>query len=104
MEDYRILGLKSHDCHVRMQQLLPVALRGLLSSGPRNAVQRMCAFFHELCQRVIDRNKMEQLDADIVETLCMFERFFSPSFFNIMVHLPIHLGREARLCRSVQYH
>ena len=26
----KISGLKSHDCHILMQQLLPVALRGLL--------------------------------------------------------------------------
>jgi len=25
----KITGLKSHDCHILMQQLLPVALRGL---------------------------------------------------------------------------
>ena len=26
----KITGLKSHDCHILMQQLMPVALRGLL--------------------------------------------------------------------------
>ncbi|XP_062000002.1 uncharacterized protein LOC133746279 [Rosa rugosa] len=33
----------------------------------------------------------------------MLEMYFPPSFFDIMVHLTIHLAREARLCGPVQY-
>ncbi|PNY00525.1 hypothetical protein L195_g023807 [Trifolium pratense] len=29
-KDLKLVGLKSHDCHVLMQQLLPVAIRGIL--------------------------------------------------------------------------
>ena len=29
MKDLKFVGLKSHDCHVLMQQLLPVAIRGI---------------------------------------------------------------------------
>jgi len=43
------------------------------------------------------------MEAEIVETLCMFERFFPPTFFNIMVHLTVHLGREARLGGPVHF-
>ncbi|KAL6276821.1 hypothetical protein ACE6H2_020422 [Prunus campanulata] len=103
LEDSKIFGLKSHDYHMLMQQLLSVALRGLLPKGPKTAIFRLCAFFNELCQRVLDRNKLEKLDEDIVQILCMLERFFPPSFFDVMVHLTIHLGREARLCGPVQY-
>ncbi|XP_058186185.1 uncharacterized protein LOC131303365 [Rhododendron vialii] len=103
MDELKVTGLKSHDCHVLMLQLLPVALKGLLPSGPRNAILRLCAFFNKLCQRVIDQEEMASLEDEVVETLCMFERFFPPSFFDIMVHLTIHLGREARLCGPVQY-
>lgn len=103
MEQYKLIGLKSHDCHVLMQQLLPMALRGLLPKGPRNALFRLCAFFNTLCQRSIDKEKMVEHENDISETLCMLERYFPPSFFDIMVHLVIHLGREARLCGPVQF-
>ena len=103
LEDCKITGLKSHDCHVLMQQLLPVALKGLMPKGPRNAVLRLCAFFNRICQRIIDREKIAALEEEVIETLCMFERFFPPSFFDIMIHLTIHLGREARLCGPVQY-
>ena len=49
-------GLKSHDCHVLMQQLLSVVLRGLLPKGPRHAIYKLCSYFNRLCQRVIERN------------------------------------------------
>ncbi|VVA32224.1 PREDICTED: transposase [Prunus dulcis] len=104
LEDSKIFGLKSHDYHMLMQQLLLVALRGLLPKGPRTAIFQLCAFFNELCQRVVDRNKLEKLEEDIVHTLCMLERFFPPSFFDVMLHLTIHLGQEACLCGPVQYH
>lgn len=103
LEDCKVMGLKSHDYHVLMQQLLPVAVRGLLPKGPRIAIIRLCAFFNHLCQRVIDREKLLVLENEIVETICMFERYFPPSFFDIMVHLCVHLGREARLCRPVHF-
>lgn len=103
LEDCKVSGLKTHDYHVLMQQLLPVAIRGLLPKGPRLAILRMCAFFNRLCQRVIDVEQISVMETEIVETLCMFERFFPPSFFDIMVHLTVHLGREARLCGPVHF-
>ncbi|XP_010495471.1 PREDICTED: uncharacterized protein LOC104772569 [Camelina sativa] len=103
VEECKVGGLKSHDYHVLMQQLLPVALRGLLPKGPRTAILRLCAFFNHLCQRVIDIEVITVLEAEIVETLCMFERFFPPTFFDIMVHLTVHLGREARLGGPVHF-
>ena len=103
LDECKIIGLKSHDCHILMQQLLSVALRGLLPKGPRNSIFKLSSFFNEICQGVIDRNRVEQLEDDVSETLCMLERYFPPSFFDIMIHLAIHLGREVRLCGPVQY-
>lgn len=100
----KILGLKSHDYHVLMQQLLPVALKGLLPKGPRNALLRFCSFFYDISQRVVDVEKIEAAEQEIIETLCMLERYFPPSFFDVMIHLTIHLGRETRLCGSNQFH
>ena len=31
-------------------------------------------------------------------TLCLLEKYFPPSFFDIMIHLTVHLVREVRLC------
>lgn len=103
VDECKIVGLKSHDHHILMQQLLSVAIRGLLPKGPRNALFCLSTYFSELCQRVVDGSKLEEMEDNIVETLCMLERFFPPSFFDIMIHLTIHLGREAQRCGPVQY-
>ncbi|XP_073283586.1 uncharacterized protein [Primulina huaijiensis] len=103
VEERKLIGLKSHDCHVLMQQLLSVALRNLLPKGPRNAIFLLGAFYNELCQRVLDRNRLEQLEENTAEILCMLERYFPPAFFTISVHLTIHLASEARLCGPVQF-
>ncbi|XP_050124129.1 uncharacterized protein LOC126601460 [Malus sylvestris] len=103
LSECNLIGLKSLDCHVLMQQLLPVAIRGLLPKGPRHAIFRLCVFFHELCQGVIDKSKLEVLENEVAETICMLEKYFQPSFFDIMAHLTIHLAREARLCGHVHY-
>ena len=102
IDECKIKGLKSHDYHILIQQLLTVALRGLLPKGPRFAIFQLSAYFNELCWRVIDGAKLEEMENDIAETLCMLERFFPP-FFDIMIHLTIHLGREAQRCAPVQY-
>ena len=44
-----------------------------------------------------------RLEANIVEILCQMETMFPPSFFDIMVHLPIHLANEIRLGGPVQF-
>ncbi|XP_056858747.1 uncharacterized protein LOC108850550 [Raphanus sativus] len=49
LDDCKVTGLKSHDYHVLMQQLLPIALKGLLPKGPRLAITRLCSFFNLLC-------------------------------------------------------
>ena len=95
--------LKSHDHHVLLHNLLPVALRGTLPRGPRIAVNRICNFFNRLCQRVIDPEKLLALEAEVIETLCQLERFFPPSLFDIMFHLPVHLARETRLGGPVHF-
>lgn len=33
----------------------------------------------------------------------MLERFFPPSFFDVMVHLPIHLAQEALIGGPVHF-
>ena len=54
MKDLKLLGLKSHDCHVLMQQLLPVAIRGILPKNVRHAIIRLCLFFNVVCSKVVE--------------------------------------------------
>ena len=52
---------KSHDFHVLMTQLLPVALRGILPENVRLAIVKLCAFLNEISQKAIDPEKLIQL-------------------------------------------
>ena len=54
MAEKKFQNLKSHDCHVIMTQLLPVALRGLLPENVRLAIMKLCAFLNAISQKVID--------------------------------------------------
>ncbi|XP_068497787.1 uncharacterized protein [Phaseolus vulgaris] len=101
MNALKLIGLKSHDCHVLMQQLLPVAIRGILPKNVRHTITRLCSFFNSICSKEIDSQKLDELEEEIIVILCQLEMFFPPSFFDIMVHLVVHLVREIRLCGPV---
>ncbi|KAI5316530.1 hypothetical protein L3X38_036237 [Prunus dulcis] len=47
--------------------------------------------------------EFDKLEEDVVVTLCLLEKYFPPSFFDIMVHLVVHLVREVRLCGPVYF-
>ncbi|KAA0043012.1 transposase [Cucumis melo var. makuwa] len=101
LENLTLSGLKSHDCHVLMQQLLPIAIRGVLPNNVRVAITRLCSFFNAICSKTLRISDLDKLQQDVVETLCLLEKYFPPSFFTIMVHLCVHLVREAKLCGPI---
>ncbi|KAF5457849.1 hypothetical protein F2P56_021926 [Juglans regia] len=101
--DGKISGMKSHDCHVFMQRLLPVAISGFLRSDIRLALTEFSSFFKALCARTLTLEILKRLQSDIAVILCKLEMIFPPAFFDIMVHLAIHLPREAYLAGPVQY-
>jgi hypothetical protein len=86
--------MKSHDCHVLMTALLPVALRGIKTELVRDAVMSLCLFFNAIEQKVIDEEKRLDLERRHFETLCLLEATFPLSFFDLMLHLTTHLLRE----------
>ena len=86
--------MKSHDYHVLMTLVLPVAIRNVLPVKIREIVMSLCFFFNVIEQKVIDDNLLTALDRRLHEMLCLMEAFFPPKFFNIMVHLTVHLVQE----------
>jgi len=60
-------------------------------------------FFRELCSRNLWADVMEHLKKEIPLILCKLEKIFSPAFFDVMVHLAVHLPDEALLRGPVQY-
>jgi hypothetical protein len=86
--------MKSHDCHVLMTTLLLVALRGIKKELVRDAVTSLCLFFNAIEQKVSDEEKLLDSERRHLETLCLLEATFPPSFFNLMLHLTSHLAWE----------
>ena len=103
VEERKIFGLKSHDCHVLMQQLLPLAIRGALDKNVCVVIVELCSFFKQLCSKVLNTNQLEHIENEIIVTLFKLERIFPPSFFNVMMHLPVHLTNKAKVTGPVQY-
>ena len=50
---------------------------------------------------MIDPIKIDELQEEVVVTLCLLEKYFPPAFFDVMVHLIVHLLREIKLCGPV---
>ncbi|KAL5579027.1 hypothetical protein UlMin_011469 [Ulmus minor] len=95
--DSRIVGLKSHDCHVIMQRLLPVGCRSLVNKTISSTIIELCTFFNQLCARTVNVTDMVKAQDQLVIILCKLERIFPPAFFDIMIHLVLHLPEEAIL-------
>jgi hypothetical protein len=92
-------SLKSHDYHVLMQQIMPLALQGLLILDARMVVMRMCKIFRRICIKVYNPAEFESLQVDVAESMVLLEMEFPLSFFDIMTHLPYQ--QELDLCGSV---
>ena len=103
ISDGKISGLKSHDCHVLLQQLLPVGIRPYLNKDVCDVVVELSGFFKKLCAKTLYVNDLERLEEGIVIILCKLERIFPPAFFDIMIHLMVHLPHEAKLAGPVSY-
>jgi hypothetical protein len=54
MAEKKFQNLKSHDCHMLMTQLLPIALRGILPENVRLPIVKICAFLNAISQKVIN--------------------------------------------------
>jgi hypothetical protein len=104
MAEQKFQNLKSHDCHVIMTQLLPVALRGLLPENVREPIVKLCAFLNAISQKVINPLTLKNLEKDVVQCLVSFELVFPPTFFNIMTHLVVHLVEEISVLGPVFLH
>jgi hypothetical protein len=54
-----------------------------------------------LCAKSIDPSTIPELTEETAVTMCMLEKVFPPSFFDVMSHLPIHLVQQLDICRPV---
>ena len=53
MRKHKLFEMKSHDCHVFMQRLIPIAFREMLPSAVWQALTELSLFFKELTSTVL---------------------------------------------------
>ncbi|XP_039134228.1 uncharacterized protein LOC120271620 [Dioscorea cayenensis subsp. rotundata] len=102
-KERKLQSLKSHDHHILLHDLLPIALRSSLTNRVTCAISAFCNIFKILCGKVLTVEELDKLHRDAIISLCDLEKIFPPSFFTIMVHLVIHLPLQAKLGGPVHY-
>lgn len=95
--------MKSHDYHVFMERLLSLIVLELFPKHTADVVIELSYFFKAFCAKVLTVEDLDCLEKQIPFTLSKLEKIFVPAFFDIMVHLPLHLAWETRVTGPVQY-
>ena len=103
LKEHKVFGMKSHDSHILIQSLFPIAIRGSLPDEVSKHLIELSWFFREICSKVLSLEDLESLQKIIAMTLCELERIFPFSIFTVMVYLLIHLTDEAKITGLVHY-
>jgi hypothetical protein len=67
-------------------------------------IMKLCSFFNAISQKDVDPVKLTKLQDDLILTMCNLEIIFSPSFFDLMSHLLIHIVQEMKYLGHVFLH
>jgi hypothetical protein len=94
-------SMKSHDWHMLMQQLMPLALRGLMQPHVQLALMGLSRVFRIICAKVWDPRDFQALRNDVATTLSLLEWELPVAFFDIMTHLTLHVVKELDVCGPV---
>ncbi|GKC59228.1 hypothetical protein Tco_1086826, partial [Tanacetum coccineum] len=87
--------MKSHDCHIMMQCLLPYGLQNYLPDKIAKPIIELCSLFKQICSTTLMEDDMLKAQIKVVDILCDLELIYPPALFDIMIHLGIHLPLEA---------
>ncbi|GJV45045.1 hypothetical protein Tco_1429581 [Tanacetum coccineum] len=93
--DTNITCLKSHDCHIMMQRLLPYGLQQYLPDEVAKPIIDLCSLFKQICSATLMEDDMLKAQIKVVDILYELELIYPPALFDIMVHLVIHLPIKA---------
>jgi len=95
VRDGKLRGLKSHDYHAMMQQVLPFCLHNLMQEETHMSLINLNKVFNKIFAKVIDPNTMQVLRKEVVKTISSINKVFPPTMFDVMTHLVIHLVEES---------
>ena len=97
----KFFGMKSHDCHVFIECLLPIALRELPDHVWRPLTE-LNEYFRVLCSSTLRVDDLLVMEKNNPIILCKLKRISPPRFFDSLEHLYVHLTYEARVYGPIQ--
>jgi hypothetical protein len=97
-------GVKSHDYHVLLTQMIAIVIQNILLVNVWEAIINFCFFFNATGQKVLSEEALESLEKRHYETLCFLEIYFPPVFLDVSVHFTAHLIKEIKLLGHVFLH
>jgi hypothetical protein len=92
MKHLLLCGYNCHDCHVLLMVFLPIAIKAINLVYVKMVITRLCYFFNKISQKVIDGDKLKDLQEFFRETMAQLKMCFPPEFFDITEHLMIHMS------------
>ena len=76
----KFFGMKSHDYHIFMECLLPIALREL-SDHVQRLLTKLSEYFRDFCSSTLKVDDLLVMKKNIPIILCKLEKIFPPFFF-----------------------
>nr|GFA11498.1 hypothetical protein [Tanacetum cinerariifolium] len=77
--------------------LLPYGVQQYLPKDISPAIIELCLFFKQICARKLMQRDMEKSKEQLINIMCSLEQIYPPAFFDVMIHLVMHLPKEAIL-------
>ena len=62
LNECKLTGLKSHDCHILMERLIPIAFKEVVPNFVRNDITELSNFLHDICSTMLKASHMEKLE------------------------------------------
>ncbi|GKA30687.1 hypothetical protein Tco_0716992 [Tanacetum coccineum] len=75
--------------------LLPYGPSAILPPDVAKPLIELCLFFKQICSQTLMVDDMLKAQSKVIDILCNLELIYPPAFFDIMIHLVIHLPLEA---------
>jgi len=81
IESGKVHNLKTHDCHILLQRVLPAGLKGIAPKEMYEAIAELGRFFRDLCAKTLKVDVLKRMKVEIIIILCKLEKLFPPAFF-----------------------
>jgi hypothetical protein len=64
-DEHKLQGLKTHDCHILLQRLLAIGVKGLVKDHIYEALAQLGRFFREIYSKTLTRSDVKCLKNEI---------------------------------------